>query len=245
MSRLPIKEYISSVEKKQAYVNQMFARVAPRYDLVTRVLSYGADARWKRRLVEMTGVEPGQQVLDLACGTGDITFLLAARLTSGQVIGVDITPGMLEVAEKRRRVLGVDNICFEQGDIVRLSHADNRFDRITAGYGVRNVPHIPKLLAEVFRLLKPGGRFLSLDFGKPRNRFYRVVYLNYLILVWSLMGLLLHGDPDVYRYIPESLKCYPGQVELQEMMTSAGFVDTGHLNFLRGAIAINFGSKPS
>lgn len=244
MTRLPMKEYIGSVEKKQIYVNQMFTRIAPKYDFVTRVLSYGADMKWKRMLVEMAEVAPGHMVLDLACGTGDITFLLAAKVTSGQVIGVDITPRMLQIAEKRGQALGLDSVRFEQGDIVGLSHPDNRFDRITAGYGVRNVPVIPRLLAEVFRLLKPGGRFLALDFGKPRNRLYRVIYLNYLVLVGSALGLLLHGDPDVYRYIPESLKCYPGQVGLQEMMNSAGFVGTGHVNILGGAIAINYGTKP-
>jgi len=244
MHRLPMKEHIRSMEKRQVYVNQMFARIAPKYDLVTRVLSYGADVKWKRTLVEMAEVEPHHDVLDLACGTGDIAFLLAAKIKSGQVVGVDITPGMLEIAEKRRQALGVGNMCFEQGDILRLSYPDDRFDRITTGYGVRNVPSIPGLLREVFRLLKPGGRFLSLDFGKPPSRFYRFIYLNYLLLVGSTMGLLLHGDPDVYRYIPESLKLYPGQVELETMMKTTGFVETGHVNVLGGAIAINFGKKP-
>jgi demethylmenaquinone methyltransferase/2-methoxy-6-polyprenyl-1,4-benzoquinol methylase len=239
-----MKEYISSAEKRQVYVNQMFARIAPRYDLVTRVLSYGADVKWKRRLVDMAEIEPDHYVLDLACGTGDIAFLLAAKITCGQVVGVDITPGMLEIAEKRRHALGIDSVCFEQGDILQLRHPDGRFDRITSGYGVRNVPYIPRLLREVFRLLKPGGRFLSLDFGKPLSRFYSGIYLKYLFLVGSTMGFLLHGDPDVYRYIPESLKFYPGQVELEGMMNATGFVETGHVDILGGAIAINFGTKP-
>jgi demethylmenaquinone methyltransferase/2-methoxy-6-polyprenyl-1,4-benzoquinol methylase len=245
MPKLPMKEYISSRDKKQVYVNQMFARIAPCYDLVTRLLSFGADKRWKRRLVQLAEVEPCHHVLDLACGTGDITFQLARRIVSGEVVGVDITPGMLKIAEKKRQVLGTSKIRFELDDIICLDYPDNQFDRVTVGYGVRNVPDISRLLNEVFRLLKTGGKFLSLDFGKPVNPTYRAIYLKYLTLVGSTMGLLLHGDPDVYRYIPESLKLYPGQVELERMMISAGFVETGHTNFLGGAIAINFGNKPS
>jgi demethylmenaquinone methyltransferase/2-methoxy-6-polyprenyl-1,4-benzoquinol methylase len=195
--------------------------------------------------VELANIGPSDHVLDLACGTGDITFQVARRIVSGAVVGVDITPGMLEIAEQKRETLGISRVRFELGDITCLDYSDNQFDRVTVGYGVRNVPDISRLLNEVFRLLKPGGRFLSLDFGKPVNPVLRAIYLNYLTLVGSTMGWLLHRDPDVYRYIPESLKLYPGQVELEGMMISTGFVETGYTNFLWGGIAINFGKKPS
>ena len=210
-ARLEMKEHITSTEKKQLYVNQMFATIAPRYDLVTSLLSYGRDKRWKRQLVELARIEPQHEILDLACGTGDITFMLAEKLTHGRVIGVDISAAMLEIARQKKRQLGLKTIEFESGDIMHLAFSESCFDRITVGYGLRNVPDLSKLLEEIFRLLKPGGRFLSLDFGKPANRIYRAIYLQYLTVVGSALGCILHGNADVYRYISESLKLYPGQ----------------------------------
>ena len=242
-SKLDMQEHITSPAKKQFYVNQMFATIAPRYDLVTTLLSYGQDRRWKRKLVDLADIQPQHQVLDLACGTGDITFLLASRLDSrGKVIGVDITPGMVEVA--RCKGLHEPRVHFEIGDICQLDYPDASFDRITVGYGVRNVPDIPQLMNEVFRLLRPSGHFLSLDFGKPEGRLYRRVYLGYLSATGSALGLLLHRDPDVYRYIAESIKHYPGQNGVMNMMGAAGFVGCGLVTFLGGAIAINWGSRP-
>jgi demethylmenaquinone methyltransferase / 2-methoxy-6-polyprenyl-1,4-benzoquinol methylase len=241
--KLNMQEHIASPAKKQLYVNQVFDTVAPRYDLVTTLLSCGQDRRWKQRLVALADVQPHHQVLDLACGTGDITFLVAGQLDGrGQATGVDITPGM--VAQARRKGLQEPRVRFETGDICRLEYPEGAFDRITAGYGVRNVPDIHCLLNEVFRLLKPGGRFLSLDFGKPEGRFYRKACLGYLSATGSVLGWLLHRDADVYRYIAESLIHYPGQHGVRKMMEVAGFVDCGFVTFLRGAIAINWGRKP-
>jgi demethylmenaquinone methyltransferase / 2-methoxy-6-polyprenyl-1,4-benzoquinol methylase len=243
MVRLPLKESISSKGEKQIYVNQMFATIAPRYNLVTRVLSFGADHRWKKKLVDLAEVEPHHCVLDLACGTGDITFLLAQQATSGRVCGVDITPGMLEIAKEKNRRLGLKTIQFELIDVMGLNYPEASFDRITTGYGLRNFPDIPRALGLIFRLLKPGGRFLSLDFGKPANPAYRALYLRYLQVVGSLLGWVLHGDPDVYRSIAETLKLYPAQRGMKELMDAAAFVETGYLNLLGGALAINFGRK--
>ncbi len=241
--KLPLKESLRSQEKRQTYVNQMFATIAPRYDLVTRLLSYGADQHWKRKLIDLAEVEPHHSVLDLACGTGDITFLVAQRATSGRVLGVDITPGMLNIAVERGRRLGLNGARFELGNVMTLDFPKGSFDRVTVGYGLRNLPDIPKALSLVLRFLKPGGRFLSLDFGKPANRAFKAVYLLYLQLVGSLLGWLLHGEADVYRYIPESLKLYPGQQGVKDLMETSGFVDTGYINLLGGALAINFGRK--
>lgn len=237
-----MQEHIASPAKKQVYVSRMFATIAPRYDFVTALLSYGQDQRWKRKLVALADVQPHHQVLDLACGTGDITFLLAQRLGGdGRVTGVDIVPAMVELA--RSKASAETQAGFEVGDICGLAYADASFDRITAGYAVRNVPDIPRLLSEVSRLLKPGGRFLSLDFGKPQGEVYRKAYLGYLSLTGSALGWLLHRDPDVYRYIPESIKYYPGQGGVKTLMEAAGFVDCSVVNFLGGAIAINAGTR--
>jgi len=240
-----MKEYIVSKEHKQIYVNRMFSKIAPRYDLVTHLLSFGMDHRWKQNLAGIIDVQPHNFILDLACGTGDITFLLAEKLRDGTAIGVDITPGMIELACKKKNEKRAQCVEFRVGDITQLNMKDRSFDVITVGYGVRNVPDIPHLLQEVYRLLKPGGRFFTLDFGKPSNRVYRAMYMSYLWGAGSFLGWLLHRDADVYGYISESIKHYPGQTGVNELLRTAGFVDTRVVNILGGALAINIGSKPS
>jgi demethylmenaquinone methyltransferase/2-methoxy-6-polyprenyl-1,4-benzoquinol methylase len=125
-----------------------------------------------------------------------------------------------------------------------LPFSDATFDLVTGGYALRNVPDVSGALTEILRVLKPGGRFLSLDFGHPDNKPYRWLYLNYLVVVGSVVGLAMHGDADTYRYIPESLKRYPGQRGVRVMMDRMGFADTGFREFGGGIMAINFGRKP-
>jgi demethylmenaquinone methyltransferase/2-methoxy-6-polyprenyl-1,4-benzoquinol methylase len=151
---------------------------------------------------------------------------------------------MLAIAERKRRDAQIANVDFHRADIMRLPFSDESFDCVTGGYALRNVPDIEGALAEIKRVLKPGGRFLSLDFGHPSNRLYRSLYLNYLIVVGSAVGLIMHGDMDTYRYIPETLKLYPGQRGVREMMQKAGFVETGFREFGGGIMAINYGAKP-
>ena len=242
--RLKLKEYISSKEKKQTYVNQMFETIAPRYDFITVFLSYGMDRGWKRKLVDMINLQGDESALDLACGTGDITFSLAERLPAGQAVGLDITQGMLVIAEQKRSERKAANIAFHRADIMSLPFESESFDCVTCGYALRNVPDVAGALEEIKRILKPGGRFLSLDFAHPGNKIYRWLYLRYLVVVGSTLGFVLHGDPDTYRYIPESLKLYPGQHGVRELMNKAGFLDTGVIEFGGGIMAINHGKKP-
>ena len=245
MSKKPdLKENISSRNKKQGYVNQMFATIAPRYDFITVFLSYGMDRGWKRRLIEQLHLGGQEKVLDLACGTGDITFAVGERLPPGKVIGLDITHGMIEIAESKRRARGLNNVFFHCGDIMSLPFPDASFDCVTCGYALRNVPDVESALAEIKRVLKTGGRFHSLDFGHPVSRVYHWFYLRYLVFVGSALGWVLHGDPDTYRYIPESLKLYPGQRGVQAIMNRLGFAETGFQEFGGGIMAINYGVKP-
>lgn len=242
--RLDLKQHITSREKKQQYVNRLFEKIAPRYDFFTAFMSYGMDSGWKRRLVAMAALEGDETVLDLACGTGDITFAVARRVDRGQAIGLDITQRMLDIAERKRRERAAVNVSFHRADILRIPFPDQSFDCVTGGYALRNVPDIEAALAEIRRVLKPGGRLLSLDFGHPRSRLYRWLYVRYLIVVGSTVGLALHGDADTYRYIPETLKLYPGQRAVQELMKQAGFIETGLREFGGGIMAINYGTKP-
>jgi ubiquinone/menaquinone biosynthesis methyltransferase len=240
-----LKEHISSKEKKQGYVNRLFETIAPRYDFITRFLSYGMDRSWKRTLTGLLRLNGTETLLDIACGTGDIAFALANRVSAGTVIGLDITQGMLEIAEQRRRARGAENLDFVRGDIMRLPFADAEFDYVTGGYALRNVPDLRGGLHEIRRVLKPGGSLYSLDFGHPPSRAYRWLYLKYLTVVGAATGIVLHGDADAYRYIPESLKLYPGQRGVMKIMEEEGFGAAGFREFAGGVMAINYGTKRS
>jgi demethylmenaquinone methyltransferase / 2-methoxy-6-polyprenyl-1,4-benzoquinol methylase len=242
--KLNLIEHLSSKEKKQRYVTQMFETISPRYDFITRFLSFGMDGDWKRDLLGMLQLKGHERVLDLACGTGDITFAEAAQLPRGEAVGLDITSGMIKIANEKRAQLGVNNARFEIGDIMAIAHPDLSFEYVTGGYALRNVPDIPGALLEIKRVLKPGGRFFSLDFGHPPFKLYDWAYIKYLIVVGSLTGIALHGNADMYRYIPESLKRYPGQKGIVTLMQQAGFVDCGYKQFMGGIMAINWGTKP-
>jgi ubiquinone/menaquinone biosynthesis methyltransferase len=236
-------ENLSTKEKKREYTAYIFDKIYHRYDFITVFLSYGMDKGWKRKLVKLTALQGRERVLDLACGTGDITFAMAQELNTGEAIGLDITHGMLQLANRKRDELKAHNTSFERGDIMRLPHPDNSFDVVTGGYALRNVPDLTGALDEIYRVLKPGGKFFSLDFGHPQNKLYDWAYLQYLTVVGSLSGIVIHGDADTYRYIPETLKRYPGQRGVQKMMQNAGFADCGFYEFMGGIMAINYGRK--
>jgi demethylmenaquinone methyltransferase/2-methoxy-6-polyprenyl-1,4-benzoquinol methylase len=226
---------LDSPARKARYVRRLFSTIADRYDLITVVLSYGQDRRWKRRLVSMAAIRPGMRTLDLACGTGDIAFALHAA--GARTVGLDITPRMVELAHLKRP--SGPGPTFLVGDMMSLPFGDRTFDVVTTGYGIRNVPAIGPSLAEIARVLRPGGVLLSLDFDRPGNSVVRAVYLGYLTVVGSALGLALHGDPDTYRYIPESIRRYPGAGRVVAMAREAGFTEAEHVPVLGGLMAIH------
>lgn len=205
-----------SPEQKRAHTRALFATIADRYDLITAVLSYGQDARWKRTLITLARVQRGERALDLACGTGDIAFAAAAQ--GARVVGLDITPRMLQLAAAKSR-----SARFLAGDMASLPFRPQSFDLVTTGYGLRNVPDLNIAIDEIARVLRPGGRLLSLDFNRPRPAVVRAAYLSYLTVVGSALGWLLHRDPDTYRYIPESIRRYPGAEGIAALLTARGF----------------------
>jgi demethylmenaquinone methyltransferase/2-methoxy-6-polyprenyl-1,4-benzoquinol methylase len=238
-ARPPLRQALSTPENKRAYVRRLFSVIAGRYDLITVLLSYGQDRRWKHRLVSMAPVDQRSMALDLACGTGDIAFALASR--GARVVGLDITARMVAIARSKR---GIDcRASFLVGDMMALPFADSRFDIVTAGYGIRNVPGIAGAMAEVRRVLRPGGIFLSLDFNRPTNAAVRFVYLTYLTLVGSVLGIALHRDPDTYRYIPESIRRYPGAAAVAELIRAQGFAECEWHPVLGGLMALHRARK--
>jgi ubiquinone/menaquinone biosynthesis methyltransferase len=236
--RVSLARAFDSPADKRRYVRRLFATIAGRYDLITRILSFGLDQRWKKRLVNATGTGPGDRALDLACGTGDIANLLAAK--GALVTGLDITPVMLQLASAKP---GHPAIRWVAGDMTSLPIRDESMDVITIGYGLRNVPDLPRALSEAHRVLVNGGRLASLDFNRPEPRIVRAVYLGYLSVVGSVLGWILHRDPDTYRYIPASIARYPGAKRVAQLIEDAGFNDVRVLPVLGGLMAIHLAAK--
>ena len=228
---------LASPESKAPYVRRLFHTIAGRYDLITRLLSYGQDQRWKRLLVGLAPAAPGR-ALDLASGTGDIAIALRSR--GWRVTGLDVTHRMLELA---RAKTGAEHVRFVTADMMALPFAAGAFDLVTTGYGIRNVPRIEPALAEIRRVLRPGGVLLSLDFNRPSNAVMRGVYLTYLTLVGSALGWALHRDPDTYRYIPESIRRYPGADGVAALLARDGFEDCRVIPLLGGLMAINIARR--
>jgi len=236
-------KYLSYDEKRAPKVREMFSRLAGRYDVVNDVMSFGLHRVWKKQTVRLAldGRHGVIRWLDLCCGTGDLCF--RAERENVRVCGADFTLPMLAVA-RRRKIEQRRTSRFLQADALRLPFADGSFDVISVGYGLRNLADPERGLTEMRRVLAPGGRAVILDFGKPENPIAGALYQGFLYTMMPAVGWLFHGDPQTYLYIPESLKRYPGQRGVQEMMRRAGFVHARYEEKLLGTMGINIGEAP-
>jgi demethylmenaquinone methyltransferase / 2-methoxy-6-polyprenyl-1,4-benzoquinol methylase len=257
--------------QRAAKVHDLFARIAPRYDLLNDLQSFGLHRYWKRRLVRLAGARPGALALDLCCGTGDIALALARQ--GATVTGLDFSEEMLALAKeksegRRPKAEGSPNSKvrtpksevhspqstvhsprstvpdFVRGDAQQVPFPDNSFDIVTVGYGLRNLADMETGLREMRRVARPGGRLLVLDFGKPDNALWRGVYFSYLRLFVPLLGLVFCGSADAYAYILESLKHYPAQQGVAAKMRELGLANVRVINLLGGVMSINYAEKP-
>ena len=199
-------------------------------------MSYGQDQRWKAKLVSLAGVRRGERALDLAAGTGDIAFGVAAR--GAKTIGLDITHRMLQLARSKSSAA-----TFIAGDMASLPFRSSAFDLVTTGYGLRNVPDLNAAIDEIARVLRPGGRLLSLDFNRPENAIVRAAYLAYLTIVGSTLGWILHRDPDTYRYIPASIRRYPGARGVADRLAARGFDHVTVIPLLFGLMSLHLAER--
>ncbi|HEY3350876.1 MAG TPA: bifunctional demethylmenaquinone methyltransferase/2-methoxy-6-polyprenyl-1,4-benzoquinol methylase UbiE [Thermoanaerobaculia bacterium] len=238
-------KYLSYDGERGPKVRAMFSRLAGRYDLLNDVMSLGMHRLWKRDTVELAlaGRTGPVRVLDLCCGTGDLAFRAEAGAAAGsRVFGLDFTLPMLGVALSRRPPGKAP--AFAQGDAMRLPFPDASFDAVTMGYGLRNVADPLACLTEVRRVLAPGGRVVVLDFGKPANPLTRSLYGGFLKSAMPVVGWLFHGDPDTYRYIPESLERYPAQRGVRDLMERAGLSAARYEDRMFGTMGLNVGEAP-
>jgi demethylmenaquinone methyltransferase/2-methoxy-6-polyprenyl-1,4-benzoquinol methylase len=230
---MSLKDAFATPAAKRAHVRQLFAAIADRYDLLTRVLSFGQDRRWKARLVREARISASDVVLDLACGTGDIALAIA-DIGAEQVIGLDLTRHMLEIAARK-----AGPVCYVAGDMNAIPIRSASVDLVTTGYGLRNVPDLDAAIAEIARVLGPGGRFLSLDFNRPDSAILRTAYYAYLWIAGSILGWILHRDAETYRYIPASIDRYPGAAGVARRLVAHGFTDVRVVPLLGGLMSLH------
>ena len=217
---LKIGDHLENAETKKYYTERNFSEVAPRYDFITKVLSFGRDAAWKRTLTSLLPSHESPVCVDLACGTGDIAFLLAGKYPRGRIAGVDITEPMLDIARHRN---AHPNISFVKQDMGSLEIESESVDIVTGGYALRNAPNLETVIAEISRVLKPRGVAAFLDFSKPdANIPQKMEY--WCLKIWTgLWGVLLHRNHEVYSYIAESLQRFPDRTQLRDIFSSKGF----------------------
>ncbi|WP_040683586.1 bifunctional demethylmenaquinone methyltransferase/2-methoxy-6-polyprenyl-1,4-benzoquinol methylase UbiE [Thermus igniterrae] len=211
-----------SPEEKAKQVQRMFSEIAPRYDLLNRLLSFGADLRWRKRAVALALERRPRRILDLATGTGDLALMLKRRAPEAEVVGVDFARPMLEIARKKAEALGL-RVAFQEGDALALPFPHAHFDAITIAFGFRNFADYPKALAELRRVLAPGGRLVILEFPPPPRGVFGLVYRLYFGRVLPLVGGLVSGSFGAYRYLPESVEAFPSPEALKALMEAAGF----------------------
>lgn len=230
---------------KATLVGGVFDSVASNYDLMNDLMSFGIHRLWKRYTLEQSGVRPGQQVLDIAGGTGDLAAKFARRVGSrGHVVLADINAAMLGNGRERLVDAGVvGNVDYAQSDAEALPFADDSFDCITIAFGLRNVTEKTRALESMLRVLKPGGRLLVLEFSKPVLPLLARAYDAYSFTALPMMGKLVAGDAESYRYLAESIRMHPDQNALAGMMREAGFEQVTYHNLSAGIVALHKGFK--
>jgi demethylmenaquinone methyltransferase/2-methoxy-6-polyprenyl-1,4-benzoquinol methylase len=220
-------------------MREMFHTVAPRYNFITRAFSYGLDPGWKRSLVDRAELPARPVVLDLACGTGDFSRLVAERYPGACAIAADLTERMLRLGRRQGNVR--DAVCADAGV---LPFATGAFDCVFIGYGLRNFPDLAHALREIERVTRPGGLLVTLDFFLPANRLLRWLYLGYLYAQGVFWGFVLHGRPRIYTYIPDSLRSFVSLDDYDAHLRRAGYGKVRVRKCILGGIGLHWAAKP-
>lgn len=236
--RVPLEDKVNLVAK-------VFSSVASKYDLMNDLMSVGIHRLWKKIALQHCAIKPGQTVLDLAGGTGDLTHAFARELgNSGTVVLADINNAMLKAGRNKLIDLGLlKQIRYLQANAESLPIADNTFDCVAIGFGLRNVTQKQIALSEMLRVLKPGGRLVILEFSKPLYKHLTTVYDAYSFKVLPALGKLIANDADSYRYLAESIRMHPDQEQLKTMLETSGFERCSYQNLTGGICAIHKGFK--
>jgi demethylmenaquinone methyltransferase/2-methoxy-6-polyprenyl-1,4-benzoquinol methylase len=228
-------------KERAVFVQKMFDRIAGRYNLMNRLMTLGQDVGWRRFVIRKAALKPGDRLLDLATGTGDIAFEALRQVPGIVAVGGDFSLGMMQVGQT---LPYGDQVVWNGADALNLPYPDAAFDAVTAGYLMRNVIDIPRAFAEQRRVLKPGGRLVILDTSPPPNTPLRPFIVFYLKYVIPALGRLVSGNADAYTYLPESTQKFKTPEELKALMEGAGFVGVAYQTFMFGTMAVHWGEKP-
>jgi demethylmenaquinone methyltransferase / 2-methoxy-6-polyprenyl-1,4-benzoquinol methylase len=230
-------------KERSDYVQNMFGRVAKRYNILNRVMTFGQDMRWRRFVVQQAKVPSGGALLDLATGTGDIAFEALSAVPNATVVGADFAVPMMEVGQTMP--LG-KRVHWTAADALELPYASNQFDAVVSGYLVRNVIDIPRTLAEQKRVLKPGGRIVILETTPPPNNILKPFITFHLKFIIPILGRIIGGKAaaDAYKYLPESTQAFKTPDELAALLRQAGYVNVVYRTFMLGTMAVHTGEKP-
>ena len=233
---------LPSQAEKSVYVEQMFSRIAARYDQMNRVMTFGLDQGWRQYAVDLIGPPADGRALDVGCGTGDFLPMLAQRAYSGLVVGVDYTLPMMQAGVGKIARLGQRG-AFVDGDALKLPFAAGAFDAITTGFMMRNVTDIPAAFRELWRVAAPGARMACLEVARPRNPLVRFGHGLYFQRVVPLIAQAMGGDPTAYTYLPQSAQRFPPPDALKQIMEQAGWTNVRYTLVGFGAAAVHIGVK--
>jgi demethylmenaquinone methyltransferase/2-methoxy-6-polyprenyl-1,4-benzoquinol methylase len=227
-------------KERATYIQGMFDRIAGRYNLMNRLITFGQDLRWRRFVVQQAQLKSGDKLLDLATGTGDIAFEALRQVPGVQAVGGDFSLGMMLVGQTLPHGAQVQ---WNQSDALNLPFPDNTFDAVTSGYLMRNVIDIPRAFAEQYRVLKPGGHVVVLDTSPPPKNLLRPFIEIHLRYVIPFLGRVIGGNADAYQYLPESTQKFKTPEELATLMRAAGFKNVQYRTFMFGTMAVHWGDK--
>ncbi len=228
---------------KEEYVHAIFTTIAPRYDLLNTILSFNRDKTWRRLTVDKTCLVEGNKGLDVCCGTGELSFEQAKRVgKNGEITGVDFCEDMLSIAQEKTPELYKNNINWVKGDATALPFIDDKFDAATIGFALRNVPSIEKTISEMKRVVRPGGKVVSLELAKPSAPVFKQLYYFYFNQLVPIMGKLGIGKEGPYSYLPNSLKVFPHQEEIRDLFGDVGLLNPQYIELTGGIVAIHVGT---
>lgn len=228
---------------KKEQVAQMFDTISGRYDLLNSILSFGTHKGWRKKCVKMLAAKSPKSILDVATGTADFA-IECAKLSPTKIIGIDISEGMMKIGRDKIKKLKLDNlITLEQGNAETLTYAENSFDAIVVGFGVRNFENLQKGLSNLFRILKPGGQIVILEFSYPTNPIIKAGYTFYFSYITPVVGKIFSKDQRAYSYLMESVKAFPNNSNFVTILNETGFKHTGYKGLSLGVAAIYYGQK--
>ncbi|MEE8128264.1 MAG: bifunctional demethylmenaquinone methyltransferase/2-methoxy-6-polyprenyl-1,4-benzoquinol methylase UbiE [Nitrospinaceae bacterium] len=242
----PMIERMETPATSNRQVQKMFSDIAPRYDLLNRLLSCGQDQYWRKRAVTRLSPQSGERFLDIATGTADVALEIIRNVPKGavQVVGMDFSEKMLELARQKIDSLGKANsIQLECGSAESLPFEDNSFDGTTTAFGIRNFSDIGRSLREMHRVLKPGGRCVILEFSLPRNSILNALYRFYFEWLLPKVGRLISKHPSAYTYLPETVAAFPVRKEFSSLMQQAGFMNVTYKELTLGIVILYTGIK--